>query len=241
MAELLFYQQIKPLDNDLHRHLRIGEIRDFSYAAKTNSVPLTAAEFFEAAREYAIVFAGASDTLLPTALLGLRADENLFIGQQGKWEAHYIPAFVRRYPFVLAPSADQMLVCVDEAHPAVGASQGQALFTQDGEPTPFLKTVVEFLRRFQTDAEQTNLFVARLKELDLLQEVSARAEAQGGGAYQLNGFSVINEARYRALDKDVVEELFRKGWLALIDAHLLSLGNIGRLMERLPTPTPAAA
>lgn len=232
MAELLFYQRVTPLDKDQHRHLRVGEIRDFSYAAKTNSVPLTATEFFEAAREYPIVFAGAAGTKMPTALLGIRDAENLFIGPNGAWTGHYIPAFVRRYPFVLAPSNEQMLVCMDDSHPAIGSPQGQALFTQEGEPTPFLQNVVGFLRQFQTEAEQTDRFVTRLKELDLLQEVTARTEAKTG-TYQLNGFSVVNEARYRALDKDVVDELFRKGWLALIDAHLLSLGNLARLSGRV--------
>lgn len=242
MAELLFYQRITPLDKDQHRHLRIGEIREFSFAAKTNSVPLTAVEFFEAAREYPIVFAGNAEAPLPAALLGLRTEENLFLTADGRWDARYIPAFVRRYPFVLAPAQDQqLLVCVDEGNPAVGAGEGQALFTQEGEPTPFLQNAVQFLRQFQTEAEQTRQFMLKLKELDLLQEVSARAELKSGTSYQLNGFSVVNEARYRALDKDTVDELFRKGWIALIDAHLLSLGNLGRLIDRLPQTAPAAA
>lgn len=235
MAELLFYETIVPVDKDKHRHLRISEIRDHAFAAKTNSVPLAAVEFFEAAKEYPIVFAGPAQALMPAALLGLRNDHNLFVTADGRWDARYIPAFVRRYPFVLAPAQDQqLLVCLDTAHPAVGDTAGQALFSQEGEPTPFLQNAIQFLRQFQLEAEQTRLFMQRLQELNLLQEVAARAEIKSGSSYQLNGFSVINEARFRSLDKDTVDELFRKGWLSLIDAHLLSLGNLGRLIDRMP-------
>ena len=238
MAELLFYEQITAIDKDKHRHLRIGEIRDYAFTAKTNSIPLTSVEFFEAAREYPIVFAGPEgQPPVPVCLLGLRNEENLFVTAEGKWAAHYVPAFVRRFPFVLAPSQEQLLVCIDSGHPAVGDANGQALFTQEGEPTPFLQNAIQFLRQFQTEAQNTHQFVQRLQDLGLLQAVSAKAELKTGGSYQLNGFQVVNEARFRALDKDTVDELFRKGWLSLIDAHLLSLGNMNRLIERL---TPAA-
>ncbi|MCK9283611.1 MAG: SapC family protein [Rhodocyclaceae bacterium] len=241
--ELLFYKQIAAIDKDKHRHLRVGAIKDFRFTAETNSVPLASVEFIEAAKEYPIVFAGrGSPTPVPAALLGLRSNENLILRSDGKWDARYVPAFIRRYPFVLA-SADQeqFVVCLDEGHPAVGAKEGEALFTHEGEPTPYLNNAIAFLRDFQAEAQRTRDFMKRLLELDLLNEVSARAELTAGAAYQLSGFSVVSEPKLRALDKDVIDELFRKGWLALIDAHLLSLGNLGRLVERLSKAKPKAA
>lgn len=234
MPELLFYRQIVALDKDKHRQLRVGEIRKYDFARQTNSVPLAAVEFFEAAREYPIVFGQTSATeRVPLALLGLRDKENLFLDRSGRWDARYIPAFVRRYPFVPAEGGEQLLVCIDEGHPAVGAAEGQLLFASDGSPTPFLDKAISFLRDYQTEAVRTGDFVKRLTELDLFTDVAARAELHSGGAFQLGGLSVISETKYRALDKEVVEELFRKSWLALIDAHLLSLGNLGRLIDRL--------
>lgn len=234
MPELLFYRRIVALDKDKHRQLRVGEIRKYDFAQQTNSVPLTAVEFFETAREYPIVFAQANTTEhMPVALLGLRDKENLFVDRNGRWDARYIPAFVRRYPFAPAEGGEQLLVCIDEGHPAVGAADGQLLFASNGSPTPFLDKGITFLRDYQAEAVRTRDFVKRLSELDLFTNVMARAELRGGGAYQLEGASVISETKYRALDKEVVEELFRKGWLALIDAHLLSLGNLGGLIDRL--------
>ncbi|MFY9326441.1 MAG: SapC family protein [Georgfuchsia sp.] len=234
MPELLFYRQITALDKDKHRQLRVGEIRKYNFTRQTNSVPLTAVEFFEAAREYPIVFAQTNAAEhVPIALLGLRDKENLFVDRNGRWDARYIPAFVRRYPFVPAEGGKQLLVCIDEGHPAVGASDGQLLFASNGSPTPFLDKAITFLRDYQAEAMRTKDFVKRLTELDLFTGVAARAELRGGNAFQLGGLSVISETKYRAIDKETVEELFRKGWLALIDAHLLSLGNLGRLIDRI--------
>lgn len=234
MTEMLFYRHIVAIDKDAHRELRVGEIRKYDFTRETNSVPLAAVEFFEAAREYPIVFTRANATEhVPIALLGLRGKENLFVDRNGRWDARYIPAFVRRYPFVPAEGGEQLLVCVDEGHPAVGAANGQLLFASDGSPTPFLDKAIAFMRDFQAEAVRTGDFVKRLTELDLFTGVAARAELRGGGTLQLEGLFVISETKYRALDKEVIEELFRKGWLALIDAHLLSLGNLGRLIDRL--------
>ncbi len=240
MPELLFYQKVVVLDKDKHRDLRVGEIRKYDFTRQTNSIPLTAVEFFEAAREYPIVFAQLNaEEFMPVALVGLRDKENLLVDRAGKWDARYVPAFVRRYPFVPSEGAgDGLLVCIDEFHAAVGAENGQRLFASDGAPTPFLQKAMAFLSDYQSESIRTRAFVKRLAELDLFTEVQARAELRNGGAFQLSGLFVVSEPKYRALDKDVVDELFRKGWLASIDAHLLSLGNLGRLIDRLAENKP---
>ena len=243
MAEMLFYRHVTPLDKDQHRQLKVSPIKEFNFSAKTNSVPLASIEFFEAAREYPIVFAGQqAENLVPAALLGLRDEENLFLTANGRWDARYIPAFVRRYPFVLASAdAEKLTVCIDETHPSVGAKNGERLFTEEGEPTPFLNTTIEFMRDFHGESRRTAEFLKVLHSLQLLTEVAANAALKSGGSYQLGGFSVVDERRLRALDKDTVDELFRKGWLALIYAHLLSLGNLGRLVDKLAGRKPTGS
>ena len=235
MPEMLLYRKIVALDNEKHRQLRIGEIKRYEFTRLANSVPLTAIEFFEAAREFPIVFTRADKgETLPAALFGLREKENLFVDASSRWNARYIPAFVRRYPFLPAQGdGDQLLVCVDEGHPSVGAADGQALFNFDGSTTPYLEKAIAFMRDYQAEAVRTTEFVAKLKELDLFTEVSARAELRNGGAFQLNGLLVIDETKYRAISEQDIVDLFRQGWLSLIDAHLLSLGNLGRLIDRL--------
>lgn len=242
MTEMLFYRHVTPLDKEKHRQLKVSPIKEFNFSAKTNSVPLAAVEFVEAARDFPIVFAGQSaETLVPAALLGLRADENLFLTSGGRWDARYVPAFVRRYPFVLASTdPEKLLVCIDETHPSVGARTGERLFTEAGEPTPFLNNTIAFMREFHAESQRTREFLQALQSLNLLTEVAANAALKQGGSFQLGGFSVVDEKRLRELDKDTVDDLFRKGWLSLIYAHLLSLGNLGKLVDKLASRKPAA-
>lgn len=88
---------------------------DFSFAAEVNSVPLAGVEFVEAARSHPIFFLEPqSGETFPIALLGMASGGNRFVAADGAWRDSYVPAFVRRYPFVLA--ADDT-VCFDEACP----------------------------------------------------------------------------------------------------------------------------
>src|SRR5580765_904992 len=109
MKQLLIYQSPLALNRERHRDIRLqsGPI-GYRFAHDLNSVPLTTAEFGLVARDYPIVFAGeGNDVSLPAALLGLSANSNLFVDDSGAWIAdHYIPAFLRRYPFVSAETSD---------------------------------------------------------------------------------------------------------------------------------------
>ena len=105
-TQLLIYETVVPLTFATHRHSSVEIGRNFDFSSKVNSVPLTAIEFREAQSDYPIVFAGNKESVMPAVILGLRDGENLYLSSDGKWDARYIPAFVRRYPFVFAKSED---------------------------------------------------------------------------------------------------------------------------------------
>ena len=253
---VLFYQRPVLLDRVAHRHATVNMRNvDFAFTRKTNSVPVTALEFGRAATEYPIVFAGPSpDRLMPVVVLGLRNEENLFVNAQGKWTGIYIPAFIRRYPFVLAErnNAQDLSACVDTAFSgwtdagtqgAAGngspvptdTEKGEALFDEQGAETPFLKNVLEFLGQYQGNIRQTQLFVQKLNELNLLVGREIRARDTANQPLALRGFFAVDEAKLNALSDAQVVELYRPGFMGLILAHLISLGNIARLEMRLRT------
>ena len=123
MSEMMFYERVVALNDQAHAKLKVRPAISFAYAARTNSVPLLASEFFDAAREYPIVFARGETGPVPAALLGLREAENLFVDRDGRWDARYVPAFVRRYPFVPGKGANgELLVCIDEASECFGTN-----------------------------------------------------------------------------------------------------------------------
>lgn len=137
MASLLLYEKPVVLNRDQHRSVKIGAVSNYQFAARTNSIILTGTEFVEACKEYPVVFAQSGDRLVSVALLGVRENENLFVDADGKWDARYIPAFVRRYPFVLAETGTaELLVCVDESSAAFNSANGEALFDTEGKNTP---------------------------------------------------------------------------------------------------------
>lgn len=237
MATLLFYQKPVQLNSDSHKNARLGSLAgNFSFSKETNSIPLAAVEFFDTAREYPIAFTGnEGGAQFPIALVGVRQNENLFVSPDGRWEGRYVPAFVRRYPFVLAEKqeADDFNVYLDEAYPGFGAPDGERLFTDGGEHTPLLKQALEFLSNYQGEIKRTRLFVERLQSLDLLIPRVLEVARPNEQPLVLQGFNVVDEARLAALPDAELLELARSGFLAWVHAHLMSLKNVPVLGERL--------
>jgi hypothetical protein len=235
MTNLLFYQKPVPLNKNDHKDKKIksGE-RSFSFAGKTNSVILAGVEFSEAAKEYPIVFAQAGQGAVPVALLGLRNEENLYVDADGNWDARYIPAFVRRYPFVLAETGEpgQRAVCIDEAFEGFNDTEGEPLF--DGEEnTPVLQQAMDFLEEYQKQYQRTEAFVQRLQENDLLMELNAKVDLTDGQQFGLTGLLAIDERKLLEMPDDKALQLFRSGELSWIYCHLVSLGCMGRMIDRL--------
>lgn len=244
MAQLLFYEKPVPLNKDAHREFKIRTSENFyAFSKATNSVLLAGVEFVHASKEYGIMFAKAGERIVPVALLGLRNDENLYVDANGHWDARYIPAYVRRYPFVLAdsPQGDgQMAVCVDESFSGFNKEEGQPLFQEDGEQAPLLTNAINFLRDYQGQYQRTEIFVNRLKDMDLFTEMSAQAELPDGQKVAMNGLMVVNEKKLLELENSKAMELFQAGELAWVYAHLFSLSNLQALADRLAKRSAAA-
>lgn len=235
MTSLLFYDKPVALNKSVHKDLKIkAEAADFSFATETNSVILAGVEFTEAAKEYPIVFAEAGESMVPVALLGLRNAENLFVDAKGQWDARYIPAFVRRYPFVLAETAEegQRMVCIDESFSGFGDKEGEALFENDA-PTPVLQQAIDFLEEYQRQYIRTERFISRLKELGLLMALNAKVDMADGQSFALTGLMVVDEKKLLELEDSKALDFFKSGELAWVYCHLMSLGNMSKMIDRI--------
>jgi len=234
MTDLIFYQRVVSLDKEEHGKLKLDQVRNLDFARKTNSVPLVMGEFVDASRDLPIVFVkGADQSYMPVALLGLRESENLFIKPDGRWDGRYLPAFIRRYPFAPADTGDgKLLVCIDEKAECLGVDDGEALFDENG-PSSTLKNVIGLLQEYQEQALRTQAFSKRLADYNLLVESNAQARLGDGSDFRLSGMYVVDQNRLQVLDRDKVHDFFSSGELALIYAHLQSLGNLQQLVEKL--------
>ncbi|MDP1667768.1 SapC family protein [Phaeovulum sp.] len=233
--QLMIYENAVPISAEAHRNLAVRQGTDFRFAAALNSVPLVVAEFEKAAAEYPIVFAGEGPALTPAAVVGLRTDENLCVTAAGAWDGDYVPAFLRRYPFVFA-NADaegNFALCIDTAFEGVNeAGKGERLFDSDGNRTQYLSNMLQFTSDYQAQHALTRAFTDRLRELDLLEPATATASLPDGSRISLGGFLRVSTDRLANLDDAAVLDLFRTGFLGVIHAHVASMSRLPGLLAR---------
>ena len=240
-AQLLFYTDAHPVNATQPKDLYIKTGTDYGFARNVNSVPLTAAEFPLAAPEYPIVFAGNDEGVVPVVLLGTSKGQNAYVDQDGKWQARYIPAFVRRYPFVFAQGQDKqtLTLCIDQGFSGCNTEgRGERLFDADGERTAYLEQVLGFQRAYQVQHQRTQALCKRLVELDLLASVQAVA---GGERRVLGSMRVINRARLKELDAETLHGLMKNDILELMYLQLHSMSNLMRIGERIAGQSETAA
>jgi hypothetical protein len=234
--QLMIYERGTPISSDRHRDWSLVTGDDYKFARAVNSVPLIAAEFVATAVKDTIVFAGSETDVVPTVILGMRDGENASVSTDGRWIGGYIPAFLRRYPFVFAKSDDgkTFTLCIDEEFEGFNKDgRGERLFDVDGKRTKYLESMLRFVSEYQSLFERTNLFCRRLKKNDLLEPASARFRLPGGEEASLGGFMTINRDKLKALSGDVLAEMARTDELEMCYVHLQSLNNLTPMAQRI--------
>ena len=88
------------LNNVDHGDLTVSPRFGTAFGDRVNSVRIFPTEYEAASREYAILFRHDAESAqtFAVALLGLDADQNLFLEGEG-WNARYVPAVQARGPF----------------------------------------------------------------------------------------------------------------------------------------------
>lgn len=208
---------------------------DFGFARALHAVPLAAAEMPAAMRSYPIVFVGADHA--PVAITGIRKGENLFLDAGGGWVApHYIPAYLRRYPFILAGDSDaeELTLCIDRDCPrltAAGEADSDPLFEGDA-PGEITARALAFCEEYNTLHNITRRAVALIARHGLFAERRGRVSLADGSSFNLTDFEVIDEAALNELPDAAFLELRHGGALALIYCHLASMNSWSSLIER---------
>ncbi|WP_291984901.1 SapC family protein [Candidatus Accumulibacter sp. ACC007] len=243
-TQLLIYETAVPVSNARHGTCSVEVGKGFAFTRNVNSVPLMAIEFPQASPEYPVVFAQGADQVLPAVILGARQNENLYLAGDESWRASYLPAFIRRYPFVFSPGEDgqTFTLCVDEAFPGLNREgRGQALFTAEGKPSEYVDQVLKFLQEYRLQFVRTEAFCKKLQELDLLEPMQAQFTLPSGEKISLSGFLAVDRKRLKALPADKLHELAASDELELIYLHLQSMRNFNALKDRLAPGSEAAS
>ncbi len=235
MSNLMFYKNIIPLNSNDHKDTKVAGLTDYTFTSETNAVPLAAIEFTETAKEFPITFIkNAEGEYVPMTILGLQDKQNLFVDEKGKWDAKYLPGYIRRYPFVpsLGEDSDQMNICIDASYSGFDVEEGELLFKDDGTPSPLLDNVIKMIQDFHQQMQFTTTFSERLKSADLFKELEATVATQDGSQrFNLTGLYVIDEEKLAHLDDEKVLDFFKHGEMSLIYSHLSSLSNFAELVN----------
>jgi hypothetical protein len=250
----LFYSAIEPLNATQHSKMKIRQVEKSPVIAQTHAIPITVDEFGLAQRHYPIVFS-IGDNPIPIALMGLNEGVNVFLDADGRPvdTVVYIPAYIRRYPFLLArlnPESDELSLCFDPKSEAVGEfDQGEPLFDGD-QPSGATKAILEFCEQFETAGQRTSAFMEDLKKSGLLMDGEVAIQPEGyENPFIYRGFQMIDEDKVRELRGDELRKMNQNGMLPLIYAHLFSLSQMrevfsrqlaqGKAPQQVPQPVPA--
>ncbi len=247
-GNVLFYSRPEPLTPELHKSLGVVR-RDgpFGFAAVGHAVPLTVGEFQLAAVNGPIIFVG--DDKLPIAVMGLNSGENMFVRPEGIFEPGvYVPAYIRRYPFVFAndESAGQMVLCIDRAADFIVEGGDLPFFEANGDPSEYTKNCIEFCNSFEVERQRTQSFTQLLKDLDLFEPKVANftpinEDGSAGEPTKIADYFGVSEEKLNALSAEKLKELRDNGALQQIYAHLLSLVGWDRLIALALARQPQAA
>jgi hypothetical protein len=232
----LLYNDLQPLNSGQHGNLKLKRLVTVPGIGKTHAIPLTVEEFTHAQRNYPIIFS-AGEEPVPLALMGLNEGVNTFIDDEGKpiGEPAYMPAFLRRYPFVLArlrPDSDELSLCFDPTSGAFDEEEGEPLFDGD-QPTELTRNILQFCEQFETAGLRTQAFMNDLQAAGLMMEGEVSIQPDGAEQpFLYRGFRMVDEEKLRNLRGDEMRKMSQSGMLPLLYAHLMSLSLIRDLFFR---------
>jgi hypothetical protein len=215
------------LNSQAHRGLKVRANASARLGDNQRFVPVILGEFPLLAVHYPILLTKDSNTgaFFIGAMLGFDEGENLFLNGMGM--ESYRPLNLQRGPFFTA--GDDLAIDLDS--PRIG-EDGTPLFTESGEPTRYLQSIMALFRDLTRGVEQTGAFVETLLRLKLVEPVDISASFDDGGKRTLTGLYTVNEQALRALDDAVVRELFQKDYLQLIYLMIASLEQVPVLARR---------
>ena len=232
----IFYAGLEPLSSSVHEGYRSRSSDRAPFLANNHAVPITIDEFVAVQRHFPIVFS-VGENPVPLALMGLNEGVHVFVDGDGKVLGEtYLPAYVRRYPFMLArlsPDAQELSLCFDPTSGLVGDfAEGEPLF-DDGKPSETTNSILKFCEEFELSAQRTVAFMQDLKAAEMLMDGEVSIQPAGvEQPFVYRGFQMINEEKLRELDGEQLERMNRNGMLPLIYAHLFSMSLVREIFAK---------
>lgn len=223
----LFFKDLVPLSSSQHKDWKIQTQSKAGFLVGQHAIPVTVDEFVSAGRYFPIVFSSGAQSV-PLVLMGLNEGVNMFVEEDGSvTKPVYIPAYIRRYPFLLAKlraESDELSLCFDPSAPGIGPDiEGNPLFDGD-QPSQATKDILNFCQQFEEAGLRTAAFMDELNKLDIMMDGEVAIQVDGQEKpYVYRGFRMVDEEKLKDLRGDALRKISQSGMLPLLYAHLFSL------------------
>ena len=235
------YSKLRPLDAKHCAEHGLKRFANFGFARAQTRAPVVSAELGEAVAVYPLAFqAIGQGGLQLVALLGLHADDNLFVNAEGHWRGVYIPAWFRSYPFMLGRLEVQgqrrSVHCFDQDsglyRERPDPEQGEErFFDSAGELQPSIVRVLEFLKQTAVAAESTQRAVNALIAADVLVRWELPVQNPDPGRALPDDLYRVDTQAVRGLTAEALASLNQVDALVLAHAQMLSTWRVKALVR----------
>ncbi len=226
------YKNLVILDREVHKSLKITELKDLNFAKSSSFVPVNLSELNSVGMDFPIVFTGGDNASL-IAIVSL-GGESLAINNEGKWLKSYVPSYLRKYPFSFASTKDEpnkKVIMIDEDSSLFSKSKGKQLFKKDGEHSEILDNAINYLTAYEEQSMVVRNFARLIADSGILEEREISVGEGDEKKVLVKGFKVVDKEKLHALDDETLALWVKKGVITAIDAHLKSLDNIQKLFD----------
>jgi len=224
------YKSITVLNANEHRDFRYTPPSDLSFAKHLNVIPITYSEIQKLCCEFPIVYLTGENPSLAIVVGIEKEGKNLAINEEGKWIGSYVPAFLRRYPFILAKTGEnQMSLAFDIESGCFSSPEGERLFDDEGKATEVINNIGNFLKALEDEFILTRNLVAELDRLGILED-RVLTIGEGEDAKQIGGFKTVEHEKMVALDSAVLADMVKKGWIEVISLQQFSIKNFQKIV-----------
>ncbi len=224
------YKSVSVLNSNEHRDFRFTPEKDLLFARDMNIIPITFSEIQKLCCDYPIVYIGGES---PSMAIVVGIDEegkNLAIDEEGRFRGAYVPAFLRRYPFIMVKTGeDEMALGFDIESGCFSSPEGERLFDDEGKATNTLNNIGTFLKSLEDEFIITRNMVAELERLGILEE-RVLTIGEGENAKKIGGFKTVEHERLTALSDDVLADMVKKGWIEVITLQQFSVKNFEKIV-----------
>ncbi|EFI33166.1 SapC family protein [Desulfonatronospira thiodismutans ASO3-1] len=215
------YQNTQALDKS--QDIKFTQVSNYHFAAKENFCPVFLQELPQVVREYFICFPN-NQTDLPHALLGFQQNTNQYVSEDGSWQAEYIPAYIRRYPFILAKkedsAQDEFTLAADINAPHFEQATGEPLFTLNNQPTELMQNKIQLLKGIEQQRIITQQAVQEIEKAGLFKMEQLTIKLKDQPVASIGGLRMIDEEKLKGFTSNYGPTM------ELIAAHLFSKANL---------------